>query len=398
MKFLFAIHYPVFGGPHNQALRLAGVLRERGWETLVLLPDEPGNAAARLREGGVEVWQAPLSRLRAAPDLRLHVRLLAGLPSQIARIRRILREHEIDLVLIGGLVNPHAAVAARLEGVPVVWQILDTRPPMTLRRALMPLVLKVADAVMFDGNGLLDLHLGRKPIPQPTFIYYPPVDTMQFMPNEGHRNAIRDEFGIPRDEPLVGMVANLNPQKGIEYFVRAAGIIYKIVPDTRFLVVGAYYDSHRDYADEIAAEVRAARIPEDRFIFTGARADVEKFYPAMDVKLITSVPRSEGTTTTAMEAMACGVPVVATDVGAVREVVEDSVTGFVVPPQDPEAIARATLRLLGDPDLRRRMGKAARERAIARYDVETCAATHIRAFEAAIAHHRLRKGRVANVV
>ncbi len=95
--------------------------------------------------------------------------------------------------------------------------------------------------------------------------------------------------------------------------------------------------------------------------------------------------------TVILEAMACGVPVVATDVGAVREVVEDGVTGFVVPPLDPQAIAHATLRLLDDAELRARMGEAARRRAVERYDVEVCADTHVQAFEAAIAHHRLRR-------
>ncbi len=71
--------------------------------------------------------------------------------------------------------------------------------------------------------------------------------------------------------------------------------------------------------------------------------------------------------------------------------VEDGVTGFVVPPLDPQAIADATLRLLDDADLRARMGEAARRRAVERYDVEVCADTHVQAFEAAIAHHRLRR-------
>ena len=100
-----------------------------------------------------------------------------------------------------------------------------------------------------------------------------------------------------------------------------------------------------------------------------------------------SVPNSEGVPTVILEAMACGVPVVATDVGAVAEVVDDGVTGFVVPPLRPQALADATLRLLGDPDLRARMSLAAREQAVARFDVEVCADTHVRAFEAAIAYH-----------
>ncbi|MFN8556276.1 MAG: hypothetical protein U0531_02635 [Dehalococcoidia bacterium] len=71
MNLLTVIHYPIFGGPHNEALRLHGALRAHGYETTVLLPAEPGNAAERLRAAGVPVVQRPLRRLRANPDPRV---------------------------------------------------------------------------------------------------------------------------------------------------------------------------------------------------------------------------------------------------------------------------------------------------------------------------------------
>ncbi|MDE3097660.1 MAG: glycosyltransferase, partial [Chloroflexota bacterium] len=98
----------------------------------------------------------------------------------------------------------------------------------------------------------------------------------------------------------------------------------------------------------------------------------------------TSVPRSEGVPTVVLEAMACGLPVVATDVGAVADVVEDGVTGFVVPPLDPPAIARAALRLLDDAALRERMGHAGRARAVERFSVERCTEVHVQAYDLAL--------------
>jgi glycosyltransferase involved in cell wall biosynthesis len=390
LRLLFVIHYPIFGGPHNQALRLNASLAARGWETLVLLPDEPGNALERLRAGGIQVKQMPLHRFRASPDLRLHAAFLIGFWQEVNAIRVLIRERQVDLVLIAGLVNPHAAIAARLERVPVVWQIVDSRTPRVLRLPLMPVVAQLADAVMFTGQSLVDLHVGRRPLDLPFVVYYPPVDTDHFCISEGRRCRTRKALGIPGDSLVVGMVANLNPQKGIEYFIRAASSIYRSQPNTWFLIVGARYETHREYVDQIETEVQQSGIPRERFIFTGDRSDVENYYPAMDVKLITSVPRSEGATTTAMEAMACGRPVVATDVGAVCEVVEDGVTGFIVPPLDSAAIAHAAFCLLQDPDLRTRMGRAGRLRAMECFDVKVCADTHVQAFEVAIVHHQFR--------
>ena len=93
-----------------------------------------------------------------------------------------------------------------------------------------------------------------------------------------------------------------------------------------------------------------------------------------------------------MEAQSCGVPVVATRVAAVGEVVDEGGTGLLVPPEQPEAIADAVLRLLGDDALRARMGVAGREAALARFDAERAADVYVQAYEAALAYAATRRG------
>lgn len=391
MNLLYVVHYPIFGGPHNQALRLAEPLRRRGWDTLVLLPDEPGNAASRLQEGGVETVQMPLHRLRADPDPRLHVGFGLGFGPEVAQIRRLIRRRRIDLVAIGGLVNPQAAIAARLAGVPVVWQILDTRPPMLLRRALMPLVTRLADAVMSTGIEVARVHPGALSLEDRMITYFPPVDTRAFRADPARRTQARRELGVPTNAPLVGTVGTLNPQKGHEYLLRSVAQMRRDRPDLFLRILGARVPTHDAYLAELRDEARALGLVEGgRMEFVDPGSRVADLLSAFDVFLMTSVPRSEGIPTVILEAMASGLPVVATAVGSVTEVVEDGVTGFVAPAFDPQAIAKAALRLLGDANLRDRMGAEARRRAVEHYDVEACAATHVRAFEAAIAHHSKR--------
>jgi glycosyltransferase involved in cell wall biosynthesis len=245
----------------------------------------------------------------------------------------------------------------------------------------------MADAVMFNGHRLLELHGGALHIP--TFTYFPPVDTRnRFVVSPSRRRVTREQLEIPQKAPVVGTVANINPQKGIEYFIRCAAIVWRAMPETRFIVVGAKYADKREYNATISEEVEASGLPSDRLMFLGERSDVENYYPAMDVKLITSVPNSEGTTTTAIEAMACGVPVVATDVGAVSELVEDNVTGYVVPSLDGNALARATLNILQNTHLRARLSEEARAHACELFDITVCTDQHIQALETSISHHR----------
>jgi glycosyltransferase involved in cell wall biosynthesis len=385
MKVLCVVHSPFFGGPHNEALRLEAPLRRRGWEIEVAIPDEPGSAAARLAAEGVPVHALSLSRLRASPDPRLLVRFARDFRPSVRRVEELIEETGADVVQIGGLVNPHAAFAARRAGAAVVWQIVDSRAPAALRRAAMPIVRRLADAVMFDGEALIELHGGRESLPVRLFVYSPPVDTKRFVPSAERRREVRDELGIPRDAPLVGTVSGLNPMKGVEYFVDAAARVAASRPETRFVVVGGAPASHRAYGQRLRERADRLALP-NPIVFVGERGDVERWYPAFDVDLITSVPRSEGTTTTALEAQACGVPVVATRVAAVGEVVEDGVTGVLVPPERPEAIADAVLRLLGDHALRERMGAAGRAAALERFEAERVADTYVSAYEAALAH------------
>jgi glycosyltransferase involved in cell wall biosynthesis len=106
----------------------------------------------------------------------------------------------------------------------------------------------------------------------------------------------------------------------------------------------------------------------------------------LDIFVLASLPHSEGMPTAILEAMACGKPVVSTDVGSVRELVEDGVTGIVVPPRDAEGIAGAVLRLLADPQLRERMGEAGRLRAASNFGLTRLSSLHADAYRKALEH------------
>src|SRR5712671_4548672 len=100
MRVLSIIHHPVFGGPHNRNARLIPILRSRGVESTVLLPDEPGNAAERLRDAGVDVVTLPLDRLRASYNPMANARTLSNLWPNVRQIRNLIRERRIDVVQI----------------------------------------------------------------------------------------------------------------------------------------------------------------------------------------------------------------------------------------------------------------------------------------------------------
>jgi glycosyltransferase involved in cell wall biosynthesis len=381
VNVLSIIHYPIFVGPHNTNLRLIPRLRDYGINTTVVLPDEPGNAADRFRNAGIEVLQVPLGRVRARPDPRIQMRFITGLWPQVQALRKTIREREIDVVWLNAMIHPHGAIAARLEGVPILWHLIDTYPPMILRRVMMPFVTRMAACVMTDGLATARAHPGAVALGSRLIVFAPPVDSAVFKPDAELKARIRHELGITEDERVAGNVANFAPYKDHLTFVRAAAQLRKTHPKTRFLLLGRPYEQFRAYADSVAAESErlGLRVGYD-LIIHDAGDRVAEFERAFDVFWMTSNAVEAGPSAM-FEAMASGLPIVATDVGSSTLVLEEGVTGFVVRRSSPEAIAAATRGLFDDPQLCAAMGARARKVAIDRFDVAICTELHARALK-----------------
>jgi glycosyltransferase involved in cell wall biosynthesis/SAM-dependent methyltransferase len=392
VRVLSVIHYPVFGGPHNRNIQIAPLLRDAGIEPTVLLPDEPGDAAERLRAAGVPVQTLPLHRIRGVRQLEPHIELAGAFRREVAAVRSLIEEGDYNVVLINGLVNPQAGIAGARESVGVVWQLLDTHHPMTLRRVLMPLVTSQSDVVMSTGRAVAAAHPGAVTLGDRLLTFFPAVDFDLFAASEERRLAARAELGLGENDIVVGNVSNLNPMKDHRNFVRAAARVHEQRPDVRFVILGAQYEHRASYVRELLGEAASlGREPGESLFIHEPGTRVAALEPAFDLFWLTSRPASEGVPTVVGEAMALELPVVATDVGSVREAVEDGVSGAVVPPLDPLALAEATLPYLDDTHLRRIAGKAGRRRALELFSVEACAAAHIEAIERAATRAAVRR-------
>lgn len=168
------------------------------------------------------------------------------------------------------------------------------------------------------------------------------------------REKVRSEFGIPPDAPVLGIVARLTRAKDHAMLLRAFRTLREGIPDARLLIVG---DGELDA--EVRSDAHALGLG-DGVAFAGARSDVPALLSAMDVFVLSS--STEGLAMTLLEAMAAGLPVVATSVGGNPEAVADGETGVIVPPGDPDAFAGAVSRVFGDPAEMARMGRAGYER------------------------------------
>jgi len=196
------------------------------------------------------------------------------------------------------------------------------------------------------------------------------VDTNFFSPDET----------IEGRPPVVGIVGRIVREKGYREFLKMATVVAAARQDVRFLVVGDSLQTDRDqFGAEFREDVRKSGLGE-RFTFTGFTKDVAMQLRKMTIFTLPSY--REGFPRSVLEAMSCGLPVIATAIRGCREAVVDGETGLIVPPRDSEALARAVLALLDDSERAHEMGKKGRQRAVELFDQELVKKRFLTVFKA----------------
>jgi glycosyltransferase involved in cell wall biosynthesis len=328
----------------------------------VVLVSSPGPLLERIAtEEGIETLAIPIRR-RIAPlhDLVSLWRLRAAL----IRLRPQLTEFSTPKAgLLGN-------VAAWWCGVPVRVYMLRGLRLETLRGIKLKILLAAertasacAHHVVCNSESLrakaLDLRLA--PAAKLKLIgdgSSHGVDVERFCPGP---DRMRVQLGILGPVPVIGFVGRLTRDKGVPELIDAFEKVLDRVPSARLLLVGWFDESE----DGLSEELRARIDGHPRILRTGFVRDTAPYYKAMDVMVLPTW--REGFPNVVLEAAATGIPVVTTLSTGSRDAVVPEVTGLLVPAGYPEAIAEAILRLISNPDLRHRLGRAARARVIDRY-------------------------------
>jgi glycosyltransferase involved in cell wall biosynthesis len=173
---------------------------------------------------------------------------------------------------------------------------------------------------------------------------------------------LREEYGMEPGAQIIGIVARLEPEKGHATLLDAWPLVLRSCPDAYLLVVG-----EGSRCDALMAQTADLGIAH-RVVFTGRREDVPAVTAALDVAVLPSYREAQGLSV--LEAMALSRPVVASNVGGIPEMIEDGVTGLLVPPRDPEALAAAIVRLLSDHSLADMLGRAGHDLVHRRFCIE----------------------------
>jgi glycosyltransferase involved in cell wall biosynthesis len=341
MRILHVDSAASWRGGQNQVLLTAEGMARRDHEVVVAC-QAGGALEARARENGLVVH-----------PLRFHGDLS---PLAAVGLRRLLERFRPQAVVLH---DPHALSAAWLAGRRGARRVAVRRVDFRLRGPLSRRKYLACDRVVAVSRAIADVLRGDGLPPAAVSVVYEGVPDRT--PEPGGRETLR-ALGVPDGVPVVGNVAALTDHKDHATLLEAAARLRSRVPQARVVIVGEgeLGPALRDQAQRLGLQ--------DMLKFAGFRRDLDRLLPAFDVFCLSSY--QEGLGTSLLDAMCFGRAVVATAAGGIPEAVEDGVTGRVVPARDPEALADALAEVLGDATRREAMGRAGRERFLARFTAE----------------------------
>lgn len=338
-------------------------LKDRGFE--VITACSPGPYFPELEKEGLILVPLPISRSMHLPR---HLKSTMQLYHYLQRNRfDIIHVHTPIASLIGRL-------AARFAGVPIRiytahgFYFHDEMPPA--RRLFHIMLERMAGRwsdFIFTQSEEDRVTAIREKIAKPDRIITigNGVNMERFDPEripEEEKAKRREEFHIPPDAPVVGIIGRMVREKGYMEFIEAAALILREVPRTHFLCIGDELQSDHDASKTLfLSRIRELGL-QDRIHFAGMRSDIPELLSIMTVYTLPSY--REGMPRSIIEAMGMGIPVVATRIRGCREEVVEGETGYLVPPRDTISLAQAALGLLKAPDRVKVMGCAGRERAL----------------------------------
>ncbi|MDD3883604.1 MAG: glycosyltransferase family 4 protein [Gallionella sp.] len=383
MRIANVIEEGKLGGPQVRICSVAAALKGQV-ETTVIMPAENSQAfCERCDALGVTYKTIPLTRI--TKEWNVAIRYVLFSIFEVLWLAWILRRAKFDVVHVsGGAWQYKGVLAAKLAGIKVLWHLNDSSLPW-LFRTFFAVMTPLSNGYIYSAKRAETYYKNYLFAHRLSCIIPPPVDTAYYSPYRNYSGC--DELTRKcAGKLVVGTIANVNPIKGLDVFIKAAKILNDKFDNLLFLVVGQI--SGRQSGYYIKLQELASNLNVRNLIFLGARSDVRNLLNQFDYYVCSSY--SETGPMTLWEAMAMEKVVVSTDVGDVTQYIQNGYNGFVVPVGDAQAMADAIVNLVNTPELRGLFGKRAREVACRELDIDIIAAKTAEAYRSVLEKVRIK--------
>ena len=371
IKILFVSHSSSIGGGEKCLLTLVKHLDRNLFEPIVIFPSE-GSISREMVKLGVKTFISPLECwIRDSADPGLED---SDILDRLQNIKQIVEIEKPDIIHSNTSVVWEGALAAKLQGIIHIWhihEILENHPRL---KPLFPLPLVywgidfLSDSVVVVSNAVKEKFSGIIE-PEKLVTVHNGIDAQRFTQMNG--SSIRQELALPSDANLAVSIGTVIKEKGYDNLIEAAFLVKKKAANVKFIIVGS---GLTETVRELKKKILSLNL-KDCVYYLGYREDIPEILRESDFLIISSI--TEAFPLVALEAMALGKPIVATNCGGIPELVSDEETGFLVPIDAPESLSEKILYMIKDRNRMKEMGN----RAMTKFDENYSAETYTLHFE-----------------
>jgi len=354
-------------GPQIRIVEIGSVLTEKyNCETIVLLPVDKSETFIKwLKAKRMNYIQLKLTKLSKSPVKIL--KWAINLVPEIVRLKKIFKEVNPDIIHCNGSWQFKGVIAGKLAKKKVIWHLNDSKIPF-LVRVIFRRINKNIYNYIFAGDKVKDYYTKYIKHKRHEKVIYAPVNMNYYAPSQKIKHSFLTEVkGIK-----ITTTANVNPIKGIEYFVKAAFLLTKKFININFFVVGSLFESQKKYINKIWRMIEEYKL--DNFFLCGYCDNVLSILNDTDIYVCTSL--NEAAPMSVWEAMAMEKPIVSTDVGEVSKFIKNGENGFIVPVGDYRKIAEKIEYLINNKNLWKSFGQKSRKTVGKELDVINIARLH----------------------
>lgn len=364
-----------YGGPQARITAVSKSIKQKGFETTVILPNNNSDVfLEKLKYAEVPYQIIKLHHLtKSLPHL---LRYIIFFVPEIIFISKIIKKERYAIVHCNGCWQFKGVIASKLANSMVVWHLNDLQMPRIVQIVFSMLASHWADGFIFASekvkkyysNKYLTQEIINK---KPHLIVQAPVDTKKFDPEK-----VKPDINMAQMTGLnISTIANINYIKGLDVFIKMCKLLRNELSETKldFLIIGNTYKTQKKYANFLKKMKEDFNL--DNLHFWGAADNINEILKATDIYVCSSL--SEASPTAVWEAMSMSKAIVSTDVGDVGRIFGENNCGLIVPPNNPNALAKQVSLLVQDQQLRNELASRTRTVAIENLDLEVCKQQHI---------------------
>lgn len=347
--FLFNTGDVIGGGELSFFDLLANLDKER-YEPFIVCPYS-GTLVQKLEKNQYSVKIIEMPSIR-----KLNVfKIISG----IKHLSKWIQQNQIKLIHANGSrCALYAVLAAKIAKVPIIWhvRILDKDP------WLDPILSKLSNLIIVNSNAVKKRFAKSKKAFSKTVVIYNGIDFKKLYSSSLSID-LRKDLSISSHDPVIGMIGRTDLYKDHETLLYSVKEVIKSIPKTKLLLIGdgEKYSQIKKLSEELNISKSV--------YFLGVRDNIVDFYKALDVFVLSS--KSEGFGRVLVEAMAIKRPVIGTNIGGIPEIIENNVSGILVPKNEPNELAQAILNLIQNPKFAKRLAYQAEKQVHERFCIDT---------------------------